>query len=191
MNVKNNIGKNFLQLIDKHFPRSSKLHKIFNRNTVKVSYSCTPNFQQIIKKQNKKLTSRKEQKTTDCNCRRKQECLMQGKCRAESSLYKCVAISNNIPPKTYFGTSEGDWKTRYYNHTKSFRNLKYSKETTLSGFLWDLWNKNIPVAELQWSIGKNVPAYSNISKRCLLCLCEKLAIITFKDQKEKKSKDLN
>ena len=33
---------------------------------------------------------------------------MQGKCRAESSLYKCVAKSNNIPPKTYVGTSEGD-----------------------------------------------------------------------------------
>ena len=107
---------------------------------------------------------------------------MKGKCRAESSLYKCVTISNNIPPKTYFGTSEGDQKTRYYNHTKSFRNLKYSKETTLSGFLQDLKNKNTPVAELQWSIEKNVPAYSNISKRCLLCLYEKLAIITFKDQ---------
>ena len=82
---------------------------------------------------NKKLTSREEQNTADFNRRRKQECPMQG--RIESSLYKCVAISNNIPPKTYVGTSEGDWKTRYFNHTKSFRNLKYSKETTLSGVL--------------------------------------------------------
>ena len=98
MNVKNNIGKNFLQLIDKHFLRSSKLHKIFNCNTVKVSCSCTPNFQKIIKRLNKKLTSRKEQKTADCNCRRKQECPMQGKCRAESSFYKCVEKSNNILP---------------------------------------------------------------------------------------------
>ena len=62
----------------------------------------------MIKSNNKKLTSRKEQKTTDCNYRKKQECPVQGKCLAESSLYKCVAISNNIPPKTYFGTSEGD-----------------------------------------------------------------------------------
>ena len=28
----------------------------------------------------------------------------------------------------------------------------------------------------------NMPAYSNISKRCLLCLHEKLAFITFKEQ---------
>ena len=147
-----------------------------------MSNICTPNFQQIIKRHNKKLTSRKEQKTADCNCRRKQECPMQGKCRAESSLYKCVAKSNNIPPKTYSDISEGDWKTRYYNYTKYFRNLKYSKETTLSGFLWDLKNKNIPAPELQWSIDKNVPAYSNISKTCLLCLHDRLAVITFKDQ---------
>ena len=106
--MNNNIGKNFLQLIDKHFPRSSNLHKIFSRNIVKVSYICLPNIQQITKRNNKKLTSRKKQKATDCSCRRNQQDSMQGKCHAESSLYKCVAKSNNIPPKTYVGTSEGD-----------------------------------------------------------------------------------
>ena len=45
-----------------------------------------------------------------------------------------------------------------------------------------LQNKNISVPELQWFTEKNVPAYSNISKRCLLYLHETLAIITFKDQ---------
>ena len=38
--VKTNIGKNFLHLLVKHFPANSKMHKIFNKNTVKVSYSC-------------------------------------------------------------------------------------------------------------------------------------------------------
>ena len=42
-NVRTNVAKNFLQLIDKHFPKSSRLHKIFNRNTIKVSYSCMEN----------------------------------------------------------------------------------------------------------------------------------------------------
>ena len=37
--VSTNIGKKILSLISKHFPPSNKLHKIFNRNTVKVSYS--------------------------------------------------------------------------------------------------------------------------------------------------------
>lgn len=34
-NVKTNIGANFLKLISKHFPKGSKLHKIFNKNTAK------------------------------------------------------------------------------------------------------------------------------------------------------------
>ena len=41
--VSTNIAKQFLDLLDKHFPQNNQLHKIFNRNTVKVSYSCTPN----------------------------------------------------------------------------------------------------------------------------------------------------
>ena len=42
--VSTNVAKTFLQLVTKHFPRSHKLHKIFNRNTVKVSYSCMNNM---------------------------------------------------------------------------------------------------------------------------------------------------
>ena len=38
-NIKTNIGKTFLNLMKKHFPKTNKLHKIFNKNTVKISYS--------------------------------------------------------------------------------------------------------------------------------------------------------
>ena len=55
--VSTNIAKQFLDLSDKHFPQNNQLHKIFNRNTVKVSYSCTPNVGSIIKSHNKKLTN--------------------------------------------------------------------------------------------------------------------------------------
>ena len=48
-NASTNVAKTILRLIDKHFPRSHKLNKIFNRNTVKVSYSCTENMANIIK----------------------------------------------------------------------------------------------------------------------------------------------
>ena len=33
-----------LTLIDKHFPKNKRLSKIFNRNTIKVSYSCLLNL---------------------------------------------------------------------------------------------------------------------------------------------------
>ena len=51
------IAKQFRDLLDKHFPQNNQLQKIFNRNTVKVSYSCTPNVGSIIKSHNKKLTN--------------------------------------------------------------------------------------------------------------------------------------
>ena len=37
VNVETNIGKTFLKLIEEHFPKTSKFHRIFNRNDVKVS----------------------------------------------------------------------------------------------------------------------------------------------------------
>ena len=46
-NVQTNIAKSFIRLIDKHFPKSHKLHKIY-RNNLKVSYSCTTNTANII-----------------------------------------------------------------------------------------------------------------------------------------------
>ena len=52
--VLTNVAKTFFQLVTKYFPRTHKLRKIFNRNTVKVSYSCMSNMLKIIKGHNKK-----------------------------------------------------------------------------------------------------------------------------------------
>ena len=53
--VKTNIGKKFLDLVRLHFPKSKKIHKIFNKNTIKISYSCLPNIRNIINSHNKKI----------------------------------------------------------------------------------------------------------------------------------------
>ena len=74
-NVSTNVAKKFLQLLDKHFPPSNSLHKIFNRNTIKVSYSCTQNLGNI-KLHNKKPSSFNNQIILPCNSRRKEECPM-------------------------------------------------------------------------------------------------------------------
>ena len=52
--VKTNVAGRFLNLIDKHFPKGNKLHKLFNKNNVKVSYSCMNNMNAIIKSHNQK-----------------------------------------------------------------------------------------------------------------------------------------
>ena len=84
LDVSTNVAKIFLNLIEKHFPRSSKLHKIFNKNTVKVSYSCTQNMSKIIKEHNKKIVQKETQETLDCNGRVKKDCPLNGDCRKES-----------------------------------------------------------------------------------------------------------
>ena len=43
MNVESNNGKTFLKLVKKYFPRKNSFHKIFNKNTIKISYSCMRN----------------------------------------------------------------------------------------------------------------------------------------------------
>ena len=52
-NVKTNIARDFLRLLDKHFPPSHKLNNIFNRHTVRISYSCTDNMKSFLDKHNK------------------------------------------------------------------------------------------------------------------------------------------
>ena len=184
-NVSTNIGKIFLKLVDKHFPPSNKLHKIFNRNTIKVSYSCTKNLERIIKGHNYALINKNEhikEKNTDyCNCKQKIDCPLNGKCLSKNVIYKCIVSSQNNPDKQYIGLTEGEWKKRYANHKQSFKHKKYSKETMLSKYIWDLKEKNKNF-NLQWSILKSAPAYNNISKKCMLCLQEKFEIITHLNQ---------
>ena len=55
-NVKTNIAKKNVHLLDKHFSRNHKYHKIFNRNNVKITYSCMDNMTNIISSHNKKVT---------------------------------------------------------------------------------------------------------------------------------------
>ena len=182
--VSTNVAKRFLQLIDKHFPPSNKLHKVFNRNTIKVSYCCTQNVRNIITSHNKQLIRSNEQTILPCNCKKKEECPLDGKCRAGNIIYKCVASANGLPDKCYLGTAEGDFKKRFYNHKKSFKNKSYMNETTLSKYVWDLKLKHKVTPKLKWSILKTVPSYSNITKRCKLCLQEKFEILTYPKQDE-------
>ena len=112
-NVSTNVAKKFLQLLDKHFPPSNSLHRIFNRNTVKVSYCCTKNLGNIIKSHNKKLISFNNQIILPCNYRKKEECPVEGKCRVNDVIYKCIVSAAGFPNKFYLGTAEGEFKKRF------------------------------------------------------------------------------
>ena len=70
VNCKDKVGAKFLKLVDTCFPPSHPLHKIFNRNTLKVSYSCMPNMAQEISKHNHKVKNQTQPREPQgCNCR--------------------------------------------------------------------------------------------------------------------------
>ena len=59
----------------------------------------------------------------------------------------------------------------------SFRHEKYENQTELSKYIWNLKREG-KIFRVKWDILRRAPAYSNLSKRCDLCLAEKLMIIT-------------
>ena len=80
-NVKTNVGKMFLNLIEKHFPKQHQFHKIFNKNTIKISYSCMQNMKQIINSHNKLILNPKNNiNERKCNCMDRNKCPLDQKC---------------------------------------------------------------------------------------------------------------
>ena len=110
------MAKTFLNLLDKHFPKSNKLHKTCNRNTVKVSYCYTENFSCIIRSPNKNVISGKKPTKVKCNCRNKSVFPLDGNCQQNVVIYKCIASTSVNPDKVYLEMAEGEFKKPYYNH---------------------------------------------------------------------------
>ena len=96
------MAKIFFQLINRHFPKSHRLHKIFKRNKVKVSYSCMQNMSKIYKGYNSKITSAPCNQLALCNCREKGECSMDGKRQTMDAVYGC-RVTSSEPQKFFLG----------------------------------------------------------------------------------------
>ena len=130
--VKTNIGKMFIKLVRKHFPKNSKYHKIFNLNTLKLSYCCTTSVGNIIKQHNSKLLSKtNDNNNRKCNCKSKSNYPLNGEYLTQCLVYKATSTTSNNN-FLYYGNSEGEFKIRYNNLTKSFRDRECMNETELS-----------------------------------------------------------
>ena len=62
LNPKTNLGKVFLKIVRKSFPRSHKFNKIFNLKTLKIGFSSIPNLKNLIKQVNSKILSKHQDK---------------------------------------------------------------------------------------------------------------------------------
>ena len=150
---------------------------MFNRNNVKVSYSCLPNFANIIKAHNNRILY--EEKTQDqpkFNCWHKDGCPLEGNSLYKELIYQCNLKENNTCDRVnYNGLTFKEW---FYKHCNSFKYKSTGNSTELSKHFWEMKRKGIEKPIMHWSVIDHAKPYKNGSKRCNLCLTEKYHILT-------------
>ena len=166
------------KLVSKHFPKHHKYQKIFNRKTIKCSYSCMPNMGSIIAAHNSKILSTSTDTSTaakTCNCNVPQACPLAGECLTPCVVYKATVSATDKPTKVYYGQTEKDFKTRYRNHKSSFNTEYKRKDTKLSEYMWQLKEVGLE-GNIKWEIARRAAPYKCSTRKCDLCTTEKLEI---------------
>ena len=199
MDVSTNIGRIFFNLLDRHFPAGSALFRIFNRNYIKLSYSCTNNFDNLVKKHNLKILNKinknnnintqnendsnkinsikNTSSSASCNCMNKSNCPLLGKCLTKNVVYLASVICQGHRTKFYVGSSF-DFKDRFYKHTHSFK-YPTASNTTLSNYIWSMRDEHGIDPIIKWEIIRRAPIFKPGARGCKLCSEEKYAIISF------------
>ena len=176
--VKDDIGRKFLKILDKTFKKPHPLAKIFNRSTVKLSYRTCPNLADIISKHNNKiLKSSQREEEPGCNCRSGAICPMDGKCNIRNIIYQAtVEESQSQRKETYIGLASTEFKKRLANHKKTCKNKKLAKICKLAQHIWKLKN-NKKQFNISWKLVCKSTTFSPVSNVCNLCTIEKYFIV--------------
>ena len=141
--MKTNVARSFLCLIGKHF--RNKLNKIFNRGTVKVSYSCVDSMTSIIKRHNNKVlnTAPEESPVKTCNCSKDTQCPIDSACLMDNLVYEAEIKAPGKQTKKYIEMTEHSFKSRFNNHKQSLKHKCYANSTALSAYAWELKKSEI------------------------------------------------
>ena len=176
-NIKTNVGKRFFSILQKHFPEDHELHHLFNKRTVKLSYSCMPAMKSIISSHNKKILSLNEvEAEPGCNCQKGvKTCPLDGKCQTKSLVYKAEVAREDGVEKEYLGQTNITFKLRWNNHKSECKLPHKEKATCLSKYVWYLKRKEINFT-INWSVASVASPYSRETGRCQLCTMERTLI---------------
>ena len=134
-----------------------------------------PNMMSVIQKHNKRLLKDKPVVAPKgCNCRKKDECPLGGRCLTSNMVYR-ACVTSERGSVSYVGICEGSFKQRYSNHKTSFNRRQHINDTELSKYVWSLKEDNVAF-NIRWDIEKVCAPYSCGSRKCDLCLWEKVVI---------------
>ena len=175
MEVQTNLGKEFLKLVDECFPPHHKLSKIINRQTIKVSYSTTPNMQKIIAGKNSKILNQEEVTPRKCSCPKNATCPLNGQCLESNIIYHAKVTQNTQKNRNYIGLASTDFKARLGQHRQTFKN-KNKSQTSISNHVHELKDANIDF-EIKWRIVDKGRSFNPVNNVCNLCNKEKFHIL--------------
>ena len=180
LDVATNVARDFLELVDRHFPPGHPLHSICNRSTIKVSYRSLPNMGSIIARHNSKIlknsaNTQPKPKAT-CNCQKKQECPVPGQCNQNGAIYQALVTSVGGGVETYIGLAK-NFKKRYPKHKKTLLDESADGQTSMSKYYWRETHAGKDPKVTWRFLERNVPVYNPVTNKCRLCLREKFNIV--------------
>ena len=99
MNVSTKVGQIFFRILDETIPPGHPLRPLLNRNTVKLSYSCLPNFGSEIAKHNAKILNSAPNledaiPPKKCNCQKQAECPLENNCTEALNVIYHAAVTS-------------------------------------------------------------------------------------------------
>ena len=182
VNVQTNVGKEFLLLLDKHFPRGHPLNKFINRNTVKISYRCLPNMGRKLSMHNSKILKNattdapKPKATCNCQISKKADCPMPGRCNQNGAVYEATVRTDDGRVESYVGLAK-NFKKRYSKHKATLEKRNPEGQTTLSKYVWRKRDEGLN-PRVSWDyLETNVPDFNPVTEICKLCTREKFQIL--------------
>ena len=112
----------------------------------------------------------------ECSCLQKFNCPLAEKCFSECLVYHAQVDRSNInQTKNYYSTCQKISKS-VTTTIPLILEIKFKKSTELSKYIWELKNSSINY-DLKWSIACKAHPYTGGTRKCDLCLTEKLAIM--------------
>ena len=111
------------------------------------------------------------------------QCPQDQRCLRNNILYQenITPLDENSEFKVYYGVCETTLKLRHANHKKSLKYRNRKSDTELSNEFSKIKIKdNNYSANVTWEILGRHQAYNTSSKRCSICLNEKLKIAMYR-----------
>ena len=87
-----------------------------------------------------------------------------------------ATVTSERKEETYVGLTSTTFKARLANHQQLLRSESKRAQTELSKYVWGLKDEDKNF-EIKWDILQRALPYSNVNKKCNLCIAEKYIII--------------